>query len=174
MKGGLIFYTCTKNTTWVKIKVGAFFGFEVSSQWKLLHWGTCRYLMKWIQLVYFKLKEIWRLFAPAKSKKTRSFFYFPSAKPFNESKSQCKFGLEVSSQWELLHWGTGRYLMNWIQVFYFKLKETSRPNFDWDLLSFKERVLFFLALAKENRGLFHISPAKNLTPATPCIEWAAK
>ena len=73
-------------------------------------------IVNWIRVVYFKLKGIWPLFSPAKAKKIGSFF-------LNESKSQSKFGLEVWSQWKLLHWGTGRYLMNWIQVVYFKLKE---------------------------------------------------
>ena len=49
----------------------------------------------WIQVVYFKLKEIWPLFSIAKAKKTGSFFFFF----LNESNSQSKFGLEVSSQW---------------------------------------------------------------------------
>ena len=35
---------------------------------------TGRYLMSWIQIVYFQLKEIWPLFSPAKAKKPRSFF----------------------------------------------------------------------------------------------------
>ena len=30
--------------------------------------------MNWIQVVYIKLKQIWSLFAPAKSKKMGSFF----------------------------------------------------------------------------------------------------
>ena len=50
------------------------FGIEVSFQWKLLHWGTGRCLMNWIQVVYFKLKEIWPVFAPAKAKKPSLFF----------------------------------------------------------------------------------------------------
>ena len=52
------------------------FGLEVISQQELLHWGTGRYLMNWIQVVYIKLKEIWLLFsiAKAKKKKTGSFF----------------------------------------------------------------------------------------------------
>ena len=52
------------------------FGFEASSQWKLLHWGTGRYLMNRIQVVHFKLKEIWSLFSIAKAKKMGSFFFF--------------------------------------------------------------------------------------------------
>ena len=71
--------------------------------------------MNRIQVAYINLKQIWSLFAPAKAKKQVLFF--------NESNSQSKFGLEVISQPELLHWGTGRYLMNWIQVVSFKLKE---------------------------------------------------
>ena len=67
------------------------FGLEFISQGELLHWETGRYLMNWIQVVYIKLKRIWSLFAPAKAKKTDLFF-------LNESKSQSKFGLEVSSQ----------------------------------------------------------------------------
>ena len=35
--------------------------------------------VNWIQVVYFKLKEIWSLFSTAKDKKGL-FFYFPSAK----------------------------------------------------------------------------------------------
>ena len=38
------------------------------------NWGTFRYLMNWIQVVYFKLKEIWPLFSTAKAKKLSSFF----------------------------------------------------------------------------------------------------
>ena len=64
------------------------FGLEVISQPKLLHWGTDMYLINRIQVVYFKRKEIWSLFAPAKAKKTGSFFFL------NESNSQSKFGLE--------------------------------------------------------------------------------
>ena len=115
------------------------FGLEVSSQWKLLHWGTSRYLINGIQVVYFKLKEIWPLFSIAKAKKTGLFFFFF----LNKSKSQSKFGLEVSSQWKLHHWGTGRYLMNWIQVVYFKLKEI------WPLFApakAKKSSSFFISL----------------------------
>ena len=57
-----------------EIKSQSKFGLEVSFQWKLLHWGTVRYLMNGIQVVYFKLKEIWPLFSPAKAKKPSSFF----------------------------------------------------------------------------------------------------
>ena len=116
------------------------FGLEVSSQWKLLHWGPSRYLMNWIQVVYIKLKQIWPLFSIAKAKKELFFF--------NESKSQSKFGLEVSSQWKLLHWGPGRYLMNWIQVVYFKLKGI------WPLLA--------PAKAKKTSSLFFTSLPPNL------------
>ena len=80
------------------------------------------------------------LLLPAKGKKTRSSFYFPSAKPLNENKSQSKFGLEVISQWEPLHLGTDRYIINPIQVIYFKLKES------WPLFSIakgKKQALFF-------------------------------
>ena len=38
--------------------------------------------MNWIQVVYFKLKEIWLLFSNAKAKKTELFFYFPSSKSY--------------------------------------------------------------------------------------------
>ena len=49
------------------------------------------YLMNWIQVVYFKLKQIWLLFSIAKAKKPSSFL-------LNESKYQPKFDLEVRSQ----------------------------------------------------------------------------
>ena len=53
------------------------FGLKVSCQWKLLHWGTGRYHVKWIQVPYIKLKEIWPLFSIAKTKKkkTSSFLW---------------------------------------------------------------------------------------------------
>ena len=89
--------------------------------------------MNWIKVVYFILKEIWPLFSISKAKKMGLFL--------NKIKSQPKFGLEVSSQWKLLHWGTVRYLMNWIQVVYFKLKEI------WPLFSTakdKKRACFLL------------------------------
>ena len=49
----------------------------------ILHRGTGKYLMNWIQVVYFKLKEIWPLFSPAKAKKPSSFF--TSLPPKHES-----------------------------------------------------------------------------------------
>ena len=107
------------------------FGLEFSQQ-ELLHWGTCRYLMNWIQAVYFILKEIWPLFSISKAKKT-GFFYFSWWK--YESKSQSK-GHEV-------HWGTVWYLMNWIQAVYFNLKEI------WPLFSIskaKKKGAFFTSL----------------------------
>ena len=120
------------------------FGLEISYQWYLLHWGTGRYLMNWIQVVFFKLKEIWPLFSNAKAKKLSSFFYFSWWK--YESKSQSK-SHEVRSQWYLLHWGTGRYLMNWIQVVFFKLKEI------W--------MLFSNAKAKKNGLFFFLNESKS-------------
>ena len=41
-----------------------------------LHWRTDRYLINWIQVVYFKLKEIWPLFSIAKAKKKALFFFW--------------------------------------------------------------------------------------------------
>ena len=120
------------------------FGLEVSSQWKLLHWGTGRYLMNWIQVVYFKLKEIWPLLSIAKGKKMHSFFS-PSTKPLNESKSQSKFGLEVSSQWKLLHWKVS------LPVVYFKLKEI------WPLFAplkpKKNELVFYESKSQSKFGL---------------------
>ena len=52
------------------------FGLGVISQGEILHWGTGRYLMNWIQVVYIKLKQIWSLFAPAKAKNALVFFFF--------------------------------------------------------------------------------------------------
>ena len=73
------------------------------------NWGTGRYLMNWIQVVYFKLKEIWPQLSPAKAKKPGSFFTSLPLKQMKiwkyETKSQSK-GQEVSSQWQLLNWGT--------------------------------------------------------------------
>ena len=125
----------------------------------ILHWGTGRYLMNWIQVVYFKLKEIWPLFSPAEAKKPSSFFYFPSAKAWKyETKSQSK-GHEVRSQWKLLHWWTVRYLMNWIQVVYFKLKEI------WPLFSpakAKKQARLFVFFFEWKQISVAISPsAKN-------------
>ena len=56
-------------------------------------------LMNWIQVVYFKLKDIWPLFSPAKAKKLSSFFTPLPPKQIKiwkyETKSKSK-GLEVS------------------------------------------------------------------------------
>ena len=84
--------------------------------------------------------------------------YFPSLKPkkefvfLNESKSQSKFVPEVRSQWKLLHWGTGRYLLNFIQRF--GRREVKNE-------------LGFLALAMENRSQISFSLLKN-TSYTSC------
>ena len=78
----------------------------------------------WIQVVYFKLKEIWPAIFHCWSKKKRArffFFFFFEWKLLNANLSQK--ALKLASNDNLLHWGTGRYLMNWIQVVYFKLKE---------------------------------------------------
>ena len=75
----------------------------------LIHWGTGRYLMNWIQFVHIKMKQIRSLFSPAKAKKLSSFFTSLPPKQMKiwqcETKSQSK-GHEVSSQWQLLHLGT--------------------------------------------------------------------
>ena len=69
---------------------------------------TKELIVNWILVVYFKLKEIWPLFSTAKDKKTGSFFTSLPPKQMRtwkyEGKSQSK-GLEVSFQWQLLHWG---------------------------------------------------------------------
>ena len=80
----------------------------------------------------------WKRFDPyfplLRTKKNRLDFYFLSAKTWkHNSQSQSK-GHEV-------HWRTVRYLMNWIQVVYFKLKETC-PYFP--LLKTKNRARFLL------------------------------
>ena len=47
---------------------------QISVKGHEVHWGTVWYLMNWIKVVYFKLKEIWMLFSNAKAKKPSSFF----------------------------------------------------------------------------------------------------
>ena len=89
--------------------------------------------MNWIQVVYFKLKHIWPLFAPAKAKRTGSFF--------NESKSQSKFGLVVSSNDNYFT----EELVNilWIEI---KLFISNWKRFDLylPLLKLKNRACFLL------------------------------
>ena len=76
--------TCTRLASiksYIERLIWIEFGLEVTSQGELLHWGTGRYLMNWIQVVCFKLKEIWPLFAPAKAKKS-SLFLLPFRQTF--------------------------------------------------------------------------------------------
>ena len=59
------------------------------------NWGNGRYL--WIEFKLFISN--WKRFDPAKAKKIKLVFYFPSAKIWKyETKSQSK-GQEVRSQW---------------------------------------------------------------------------
>ena len=106
----------------------------------LLHWGTGRYLMNWIQVVYFKLKEIWLLFSNAKAKKL-SLFLLLLMKVWKKSQPK---GHGVQ-------WGTVWHLMNWIQVVYFKLKEI------WMLFSnaksTKTDSFFYFLSAKANENM---------------------
>ena len=97
-------------------------------------------------------------FSPLKTKKGLNF-YFPSAKTWKyESKSQSK-GHEV-------HWGTVRYLMNCIQVVYFKLKEI------WLLFSnakAKNRARFLLPFRQIFEWKHEISV--QIWPWTTCIQF---
>ena len=65
-------------------------------------------LMNWIQVVYFKLKELWPLFSPAKAKKPSLFFTSLPPKQMKiwkyETKSQSK-GLEVSLSYTYIYIG---------------------------------------------------------------------
>ena len=75
--------------------------------------------MNWIQVVYFKLKEIWPLFSTAKDKK-RALFYFPSTKANENMKVWNQICQEVTK----VNYFTEELIVNWILVVYFKLTET--------------------------------------------------
>ena len=83
--------------------------------------------------------------------------YLPLLKPkkrahfFNKRKSQSKFGLEVSSQWELLHWGIDRYLITEFKLF---ISNWKRFDLYLPLLKAKKK--------KKKRGSFFTSPPPNL------------
>ena len=70
-----------------------------------------------------------------------------------------EFGLEVISKGELLHWGADRYLMNWIQVVYIKLKQI------WSLFSIakaKKQARFFWMKANLSQNLaLKLAPNEN-------------
>ena len=70
-------------------------------------------------------RVIWPLFSISKAQKMSSFFFL------NEIKSQSKFGLEVTFQWKLLHWGTVRYLMNWIPGCLIQTERDLTSIFHW-------------------------------------------
>ena len=126
----------------IRLKINTFGEWIWFPQGELLHWGTGRYLMNWIQVVYFILKEIWPLFSPPKAKKPSSFF--TSLPPKHES-MKANLTQKAMKLGPIDNWGTGRYLMNWIQVVYFKLKEI------WPLFSTaKAKILssFLLLLMK--------------------------
>ena len=77
--------------------------------------------MNWIQVVYFKLKEIWPLLSNAQAKKPSSFL-LPFCQIFEWKHESMKPNLsqKVTQSTTLLR--------NWVQVVYFKLKEI-RPLF---------------------------------------------
>ena len=89
----------------------------------ILHWRTVRYLMNWIQVVYFKLNEIWPLFSTATDKKKQARFLHPfrqskwkhESMKANLSQKALKLGPNDNYFTEVL-------IVNWIQVVYFKLK----------------------------------------------------
>ena len=79
--------------------------------------------MNCIQVVYFKLKEIWPLFSTSKDKKRARFFL-----PFRQSKWKHESMKANLSQKTLTLGPNDKYfteelIVNWIQVVYFKLKE---------------------------------------------------
>ena len=95
----------------IRLKINTLSEWIWFPQGKLLHWWTGRYLMNWIQVVYFILKEIWPLFSPAKAKKLSSFF--TSLPPKHESMKP-NLSQKVTKV---------NYFTEGIQVVYFKLKE---------------------------------------------------
>ena len=77
--------------------------------------------MNWIQVVYFKLKEIWPLFSPAEATKTGSFFTSLPPKQMKiwkyETKSQSK-GHEVSIIYYIyIHIHTYIYIYIYIYIY---------------------------------------------------------
>ena len=149
------------------------FGLEVISQGELLHWGTGRYFMNWIQVVYFILKEIWPLFSTAKDKKLGSF---SSSLPPN---LLMKVWNQVSVK-RLLKSTTS--LRNWIRVVYFKLKEiwpqfstakdkkpSSLKAFEWNLsqkaLKLASNDNYF---TEELNASCLFQTERDLTPIFPC------
>ena len=94
-------------------------------QWSSCHWELISWPFDWDLVSYFHILAE----APAKAKKRGFAFFFFFFFFLNGSNSQSKFGLEISYQWYLLHWGTGRYLMNWIQVVSLFLEVGESPVF---------------------------------------------
>ena len=94
----------------IKLKLNTLREWIWFPQGELLHWGTGRYLMNWIQVVSFKLKEIWLLFSIAKAKKLSSFFtsLWPKHESMKANLIQKAMKLGPKD-----NWGTGRYL--WIE-----------------------------------------------------------
>ena len=101
-----LYFPLLKPKKWVRFfnesKSQSKFGLEVSSQGKLLHWGTGRYLMNWIQVVYFKRGEIWPLFAPPKAKKSARFL-LPYHQTFEWKQISVQIWLEVCSSWNFIY-----------------------------------------------------------------------
>ena len=86
------------------------------------------FLMRWIQVVHFKLKESWPLFSNAKAKNNQSSFFSSSSTKASkhETKSQTK------GTWNQVPMTAEEMVgvsLTWIQVVHFKLKES------WPLFS---------------------------------------
>ena len=104
----------------------------------ILKWGTGRYLMNWIQVVSFKLKEIWQLFSIAKAKKLSSFFtsLLPKHESMKANLSQKAMKLGLND-----NWGTGRYLLIEFKLF---ISNWKRFDLYFPLLKPKNRAHFLL------------------------------